>query len=313
MQFGHLAELLPTHTQIDQLANTASSIEDSFSHELAQRIGRLLAQRGTPSHQQASLLTRLCGLSPSQARRKLQGAAWSFAEVLAVARYANISLDDLSSQALGEDPLTARQSSTWLDVTIRLGSFSGNGEVRLGAMAGDECDRNALVAFQTANGWEVACLKDLDVKGSDESFFLVEEMLVRAPQANVRHIAILDDDHLLAATLTEWFNEAGFKASSFESDALLLAEDLSTFDGFIVDYLLGRNSSQETISAIRREMPTAPILLLTGKLRDGEVSESELLAVLRTSNVTFFEKPVRPGVLAATLLRNFDQLAKSRE
>lgn len=140
----------------------------------------------------------------------------------------------------------------------------------------------------------------------------MEELLIRSAPTNLRHIAILDDDRLLATSLTEWFNEAGFKASSFESDAQLLAEKLSAFDGFIVDYLLDGNSSQEIIAAIRRQMPEAPILLLTGKLRDGEVSESELMAVLRTSNVTFFEKPVRPGVLAATLLSSFDQIKKSR-
>ena len=51
-------------------------------------------------------------------------------------------------------------------------------------------------------------------------------------------------------------------------------------------------------------------LLLTGKLRDATVSEAELMAVLRSSRVTFFEKPVRPGVLAAALLNHFDQLAR---
>lgn len=286
-----------------------------MSHELAQRIGRLLAQQGIPPHQQASLLTRLCGLSPSQARRKLQGANWSFAEVLAVARYCKASLDELFGEAIGEGAAAAlvpeRQTATWLEVGVRLGSFKGNGEARLGPMVGEECDHNALVACQTQNGWLVACLQDL-APPSNGQCFLVEELLIRAAPTNLRHIAILDDDRLLAASLSEWFNEAGFKASPFESDSQLLAEELSSFDGFIVDYLLDGNSSQEIIAAIRHQMPEAPILLLTGKLRDGEVSESELMAVLRTSNVTFFEKPVRPGVLAATLLSCFDLAQKTR-
>lgn len=299
------------------MANATPSLEDSFSDELAQRIGRLLAQREIPPHQQASLLTRLCGLSPSQARRKLQGAAWSFAEVLAVARYCKVSLDELTSEDMADNSLSAvvpeRQTSTWLEVTVRLGEFVGNGEARLGAMASGNCDRNALVACQISNSWEVSCWQDFATSTTNDSCFLVEEMLIRSTPANVRHIAILDDDRLLATSLEDWFNEAGFKASSFESDAQLLAEDLSAFDGFIVDYLLDGNSSQEIISAIRQKMPVAPILLLTGKLRDGAVSESELMAVLRTSNVTFFEKPVRPGVLAATLLSSFDRITKSRE
>ena len=62
----------------------------------------------------------------------------------------------------------------------------------------------------------------------------------------------------------------------------------------------------------RVKVPDAPIVLLTGKLRDGQVSEADLSALLRTANVTFFEKPVRPSVLAATIEKELDQLAHRR-
>lgn len=76
--------------------------------------------------------------------------------------------------------------------------------------------------------------------------------------------------------------------------------------------LAGGDSSQAIIKRIRQTLPDAPIVLLTGKLRDGQASEADLTTMLRTSNVTFFEKPVRPSVLAATIEKELDQVVSRR-
>ena len=73
------------------------------------------------------------------------------------------------------------------------------------------------------------------------------------------------------------------------------------------------DSSQATIKAIRRSRPDAPIVLLTGKLRSGLASEADLTTLLRTANVLFFEKPVRPSVIAATIETQLDKLASSSD
>ena len=54
------------------MSNPVPFHSEAFSLEVAHRLGQLMSERGTPAHQQVSLLTQLCGLSPSQARRKLQ-------------------------------------------------------------------------------------------------------------------------------------------------------------------------------------------------------------------------------------------------
>ena len=72
-----------------------ATLNPSISGNLADRISTLLTEAGVPAHQQTTLLTRLCGLSVSQARRKLQGAAWSFMEVAAVMRHLGLPLDCL--------------------------------------------------------------------------------------------------------------------------------------------------------------------------------------------------------------------------
>ncbi|MDX8399708.1 MAG: hypothetical protein R8K20_05615, partial [Gallionellaceae bacterium] len=126
-------------------------------------------------------------------------------------------------------------------------------------------------------------------------------------------VAILDDDAGTSETLCEWFNEAGYVAAAFTSCEQLLASKLESHDAFLVDFMLaGGDSSQAMIKNIRQALPDAPIVLLTGKLRDGQASEAELTAMLRTSNVIFFEKPVRPSILAATIAKELDHIASRR-
>lgn len=283
--------------------------DDSFSSEIARRLSLLLAEHGIPPHQQASLLTQLCGLSPSQARRKLQGASWSFHEVMQVARHCGASLDALfpTSEA-PSDLLIEPSPGPWLPVDIRIGDFRGSGEARLGAMIQGPLPENRLLASKHREGWRVESTPAGHASGAE--CFLVDELTIRQRDSVPRRIAIIDDDRPLATSLAEWFSETGFEATPFTSARELREAGLARFDGFIMDYLLDGESSEEIIETIRRQMPDAPILLLTGRLRDGTVAEGELMAVLRTSDVTFFEKPVRPGVLVAALQSRFDQLER---
>lgn len=298
------------------MSNPVPLHSEAFSREVAKRLGQLMSERGTPAHQQVSLLTQLCGLSPSQARRKLQGAHWSFAEVLAVARHCEMPIDALfpgvSGASSGNSDLIAElPTSSWLEVDVRLGEFQGRGEARLGIRVDGPVDSCVLVAVQAGGGWQVGTVGDLGGNRHSDQRFLVDELLIHAPQSQLKRIAILDDDASLAISLAEWFNEAGFAASAFTSGQQLLIQGIGQFDGFIVDYLLAGESSQNIIGAINQQLPAAPVLLLTGKLRDATISEGELMAVLRSRRVTFFEKPVRPGVLAAALLNHFDQQVRT--
>jgi CheY-like chemotaxis protein len=89
-----------------------------------------------------------------------------------------------------------------------------------------------------------------------------------------------------------------------------LAEPLTEHDAYVVDLILaGGQTSQALVEQIRIAQPQAPIVLLTGQLRDGTASEATLATILRTQGVTFFEKPVRPAVLTAAIQSSLDRLA----
>src|SRR3989344_3237134 len=80
-------------------------------------------------------------------------------------------------------------------------------------------------------------------------------------------------------------------------------------DAYVLDLVLsGGQTPQAKVERIRRQQPDAPIVLLTGQLRDGKASESTLAALLRTHRVTFFEKPVRPVMITAAIQNGLDQL-----
>lgn len=278
-----------------------------------------MSEHGIYTRQQATLLCEICALSPSQARRKLRGSMWSFDEVLTVVRHFGASLDQVFSGSphvsIAQDSVSpgtfvpALQDATFLLDKLELPCL-----LRLGALAVGTPADNEMLTAQKQDVWYVGIKKQLDRHHVGEPFYRADQVLLTPAQPQPAiHIAILDDDIGTSETLGEWFNAAGYAATAFTSSEQLLASKIENYDAFVVDFLLaGGDSSQATIKHIRHTLPDAPIVLLTGKLRDGKVSEADLTTMLRTANVTFFEKPVRPSVLAATIEKELDQAAQRR-
>ena len=236
-----------------------------------------------------------------------------------MARHCGISLDSVfpgnAADTVGftSDLPAENTAHATLPVDVLLGNFRGTGKARLGASV-SKPDQMSLIAIQTTSGWKVGTPEDIAAQDPNAHGFQVEELLIQVPLAHRPHIAIVDDDTALAKSLAEWFDEAGFKASAFTSGEAFAKVELAEFDGFVIDFLLdGGDSSQPLIHRIREALPHAPIILLTGKLRNGSVSEADLMGVLRTSNVIFYEKPVRPGMLAAALQNGLDNLGSSQK
>lgn len=290
--------------------------QEALAQEVAKRMVALLTEQGVPAHQQVSLLTRLCGLSTSQARRKLQGANWSFAEVLTVVRHFGVSLASLFPETdgtAGAPETLAETSQALQDAVCTLAGRNFPCLVRLGALLVGAAGKDELITWQSPEGWVVGLAEQLGA--ADQGPFFHADEVILTPSARRRfRIAILDDDPASSEALGEWFNAAGYEANAFTSSEQLLASNLASHDAFIVDFVLaGGDSSQKIIASIQEQRADAPVVLLTGKLRDGAVSEADLTAVLRTTNVAFFEKPVRPSVLAATLQNSLDRLSLGKE
>lgn len=306
-------------TTIDPPTTDVLSDSDSGDGQslwVAERLCGLMAANDVPPRQQAGLLSELCGLSLSQARRKLRGAVWSFGEVLAVVQHFGASLDELFPSSLSDEGAQISLASesyavTQQEASFLLGVWSLPCRVRIGTRAGvDPGERDLLTAAGDA-GWLVGTAKQLTERGLRPPFFQASQiLLLPEPSQTTIRVAILDDDPGTAESLAEWFNASGYSAQAYTSGQQLLASEIDRYSAFIVDFMLaGGDSSQAIIKALRDALPSAPILLLTGKLRSGQASEAELITVLRTLNVAFFEKPVRPSVLAASIENELDQRA----
>lgn len=281
---------------------------------LANRFAELLLEKGIPAHQHVSFVAQHCALSVSQARRKMLGASWSFSEVRRLASELGISLDHLftneqthSSPAIHSD--SKNRQALAMEGKLHIGNAAIDCNVTLGTRAIAPNKPTDLLAVQLPKELIVGTTEQLVDELQNGQVFHVHELRIYQPDRAAPVIAILDDDPDSSSALREWFDEAGYEALAYSSGEQLLA-DADDHDAFIIDFLLADGkASTETIAELRLRLPEAPIALLTGKLRDGLVSELELAPILRTQNVLFFEKPVRPSVLAAALQSGLDRIA----
>lgn len=303
-----------TDIQVDDGQDGAST---GFSWASA-CLSALLERHGVPSRHQATEIAHICAISISQARRKLRGAVWLFDEVQTICQHFGESLDTVfGSSALQtsstNSPASIARSNTY-PATLLIDGQKMACDIQLGPLCAStqEASCQGLVAFHDQQeGWQVGSILRMQQGGYCGAHYAVEQLQLRNPVAQTRpRIAVLDDDIGSAGALADWFNEVGYEAHAYTSTAALLARPLSEHDAFVVDLILGGGqTSQSIVERIRKEQPEAPIVLLTGQLKDGTASEATLATILRTQGVTFFEKPVRPAVLTAAIQSSLDRLA----
>ena len=286
-----------------------SQDEDSIPYDasgawVAACVASLMSRHGVPPRNQATAIAQICAISVSQARRKLRGAVWLFNEVLALCRHHGESLETVFGTDQG--PGAPGQSGVLLIDGIELPC-----QVRAGAICPPlSSDAAALLTTRVGDRWLVGTPARLDALGATGTRHLVEQLQATPPEAPVAvRIAVLDDDESAAQALVDWFEQLGYDAQGY-TRADELDQDLTQgFDAYVLDLMLsGGQTSQAMVERIRRLQPDAPIVLLTGQLRDGKASESTLAALLRTHRVTFFEKPVRPVMITAAIQNSLDLL-----
>ncbi|MFT3858494.1 MAG: helix-turn-helix domain-containing protein [Aquabacterium sp.] len=294
-------------------------LPDATSAWASACVSALMERHGVAPRHQATVIAQICAISVSQARRKLRGAVWLLNEVLALARHFGEGLDAIF--AADASRLTPSQSPAVAPTYPAVLLMDGDRlecDIQLGAIlptSSASPNAPALVAAHLpANGWCVGSPRRMASEGACTALYAVQHLHMRAPQPLSRaRIAVLDDDIGSADALADWFNELGYCAQAFTSARQLLASSLHAHDAYVIDLILGGGqTSQALVEQIRLAQPQAPIVLLTGQLRDGTASEATLSTILRTQGVTFFEKPVRPAVLTAAVQSALDRLATAQ-
>lgn len=308
------------HSALDSL-DLPSSDTHADSVWASACLSALLDRHGISSRHQATEIAHICSISISQARRKLRGAVWLFDEVQAICRHFGESLDTVLGHKGGarlatEPGMSASAgvagATTSYPATLLIDGQEMACDIQLGPLCnasnGQSCQ--GLVAYHCQQGgWRVSTVQRCLQSDWQGAHYAVSQLQLRNHLEQTRaRIAVLDDDAGSADALTDWFNEVGYEAHAYTSADALLAQPLTQHDAFVVDLILGGGqTSQAIVERIRQAQPEAPIVLLTGQLRDGTASEATLATILRTQGVTFFEKPVRPAVLTAAIQSSLDR------
>lgn len=291
----------PVDVQPDENSSDEISQADSPLHA---QIRRTLAQHGVHVRHQAAMVAELCAISPSQARRKLQGSAWLFEEIQALASFCGCSIETLTQ------PIENHHSGLPQKATLRIDSQSLDCDIVIGRLLSPkEQAQVSLQAVRNDSCWQVGTPAALNSFRNSGPRYAVERLTMTLPTSTgSMRVAVLDDDPMAAESLCDWIINADMRATAFTSGHELMAHNLMEFDAFVVDFILsdGQNSKM-LIEHIRRIRPHAPIALLTGHLKDGTATEEDLTGVMRTHKVLFFEKPIRPAMLVAALQNSFDR------
>jgi CheY-like chemotaxis protein len=295
------------------LSESDTIAPDALSAWTTSCVVSLMGQKSISARHQATLVAQICSISVSQARRKLRGASWLFSEVLLVCRHFGVTLDAVFTpgvlQSTGWPQQSHAAAPALLPAVLWLDGQCLPCDIQLGPLCVQAPD-TSLLATHHANQWCVGTGARLDQITSIGARYRVEHLQLNSPVPSQRtRIAVVDDDAGSADALTDWFNEIGYDAEAFTSAAPLLEAPAPEHDAYVVDLILaGGQTSQGLVERIRQAQPEAPIVLLTGQLRDGTASESTLATILRTQGVTFFEKPVRPAVLTAAIQSSLDRI-----
>lgn len=280
----------------------APTEQNASSQSIATAVKDLMRRKLVPERQQSRKLGEILNLSYSQAHRKLNtGADWTIAQLQVVAEYFG---DSLASIGLGEATVGADSQPTG---TMENGVFvavAGQHEYPCIMWLGEQLHtarRVDFVAYQDKQQWRVVATLQCP---ENVVRYKVNKLEIVLRQPQVPTVAIVDDEQGFADNMRDFLNESGFKATAFYSATSLERSlgDGTTFDGYIIDWILGQRTAEGLIKQIRYSAsPAAPIFLLTGEVSSGLADEDELARVILQHDVQIREKPVRLPTFTAEL------------
>lgn len=257
-----------------------------------------MTHNGIAERKQSSELAKILSLAFSSAHRKLNGETpWTVAQIKQVAAHYKVRPAALlaSLAEAGEEP--------------------GRADAREAVLAVGNCEFTCLawIGNRLPNGQSaelVACLQDgkwhvsVPSSGADSrDCHVVAKLEIHPRQIGKLSIAVIDDEADTADNLSDFLNESGFNCTAFYStDSAAASMREKVFDGFVVDWIVGKQTGEGLIRSIRQSgNPDVPIILLTGELSTGKVDENEVAQLVRRFNVFCHEKPAKCSIIAAEL------------
>jgi len=283
------------------MQNTAPSTD---SVAVAQRVRELMARHGIGKRQQTAELCRILDLSFSQGHRKLRGnSPWTLAQITKVAE----AFGEPAAQLFGAqllDPGMVGASAQDAVLCVSAVELACTAWIGAPIEAGS---RPEYVAYERDGQWRVVRHDGALYQNAHEVHKI--EIYPRRAETEKPLIAVVDDDHASADNLRDYLRHTGYAAQSlYGLTAFQDALRHQVFDGVVIDWLFGNQTSADAIRAVRSsENPDAPIFVLTGELLTGKASESEISQIVRQYDVACYEKPARMAILVADLSKRLNR------
>ena len=264
---------------------------DREGDEAATRGGQLVrdlfVRFRVPRRSRSKVVEEVLKLSYHAAHRRVTGTIpWAIEEIEALAEHYGSSLAEL---VVGEHLRGAQNGECQV----------GKHRVACRFVFGPDIDQTStLVAVPEGNSWLVLCRAEADTKAARA---VSQVQLQPAPQKRWR-IAVLDDSPEVTESVCSYLGSIGFEAFGFTTlESLVETLASASYDGYILDWLIDKESVARLIGRIRSRDQECPIVVLTGKVRDGEVDAEDIARELATNRASYFEKPAPTPIIAAQL------------
>ncbi|WP_341846105.1 helix-turn-helix domain-containing protein [Burkholderia humptydooensis] len=278
--------------------------QHSSAIQIANRIREILTKNGISKRQHANTVSRILNLSFSQAHRKLKGQSpWAIHQVNRITAEFGEDVGQLFGAPLAD---AAPVEGDPVDALLAIGDTRIACHAHIGeALSADQ--KSDLVAVRINHRWSIHAHD----QAPEAPHYAVREVRIAPTVEEIRRlsIAILDDSPEAADELSKYLRAQGFNTYTYyDIDSFNEAVRDNMFDGFVVDWIIGRETSESCMTEIRQsENPDAPILVLTGQLNTSE-RESEIARAMRTFDILGpYEKPIRLSVIKAAFDRHFNR------
>ena len=266
---------------------------------ITQAIQALLDRRSVPERKRLVALEAAAGIAYQQVRRRMMGETpWSAEEIKRVAAHFGEPLFGLLGALVEEqpgEPAVLCVAGTRTPCTIWPGPRAEQG---FGPYV-------ALAAESPGDAWTVVTATEATGRDAYEVRRLVVEM------EQPRRVAVIDDDDDLGRAIVQFLRQKGLDAISYTTaEHLRTALETTSFEGYILDWVLSDGRAEELLPLIRAKNPHGPVIILTGQI-DGEAQESDLATAMAAFRAQLYEKPSRALSLYNALELGFEAMPRA--
>ena len=267
---------------------------------ISKAIQALLDRHGVPERKRLGALEAAAGMGYQQVRRRMTGETpWNVDEIQRLASHFGEPVFKL---------LGALVDDAGQPAVLQVGTMKLPCSIWPGDQVARDKGIGPLVAVpgEGQEQWIVLPLAE----AGDRPIHEIKRLIFEA--AAPRRVAVVDDDDDLTSAIVQFLRKNGLEAISYnKAEHLRAALETTSFDGYILDWLLDDSDARDLLPLIRAKNPSAPLIILTGQIRAGHAQEDDLASTIAAFRAQLYEKPTRALSLFNALELGFEAASRS--